>query len=184
VTEREIFWALLWGDEHSRHEVHLRQDGERVVCWIPCHHQGRLTRLLDSDECFVSAVPRRRPDTLSWGPAHMLWSSLSKPEHCQRLERFQPAPTLVWRDRRSSRRWAAWSLSRPLSPQFVQQATERLAHHLGGLRRAASPEALIASPFSGHWAVEFHTPETYTAREVVGQLRDAPDPHQWKAMAA
>jgi hypothetical protein len=184
VTEREIFWALLWGDGEHRHEVQLRYEGERVVCWIPCHHRERLTRLLDYEDCFVSAVPRgRRHDSLSWGPAHMLWAFFSRPDSCRRLERFRPAPTLVWREGRSSRRWAAWGLSAPLSPAFVQQATERLSHYLGGLRKAGRPDALIASPFSGRWAVEFHQPETYTPRQIVGGLRDAPDPHQWKAAA-
>lgn len=177
-------WMLLGGDEHHRHEVHLRHEGRPVVCWIPCHQRDRLLRLLDSEDCWVSAIPRRRRyDPLTWGPAHHLWVSLSKPDSCSRLERFSPAPTFVWRDARSSRRWASWALQAPLSPAFVQRATERLAHHLGGLRRAALPEALIASPFTSRWSMEFHCPETYPARQIVGHLRDAPDPHAWKAAA-
>ena len=177
------FWALLWGDEASWHEVSLLDDGRRVTCWIPCHHRERLTRLLDAEDCKVSAVPRRRKDDLSYGPAHMLWAYLSKPESCARLQRFDPAPTLVWREGRSSRRWVAWSLSRPISGAWIQKATERLAHALGGLRRAASPSTLIASPFSGKWWAEHWKPETYTARQIVGHLRDAPDPHAWKKAA-
>lgn len=177
-------WLLLHPDRLGyRHEVHLTDD-EPVVCWVPCEQRDRLTRLLDAHDCYVSAIPRaRRHDDLSWGDAPMLWVHLTKPDSCLRLQRFRPAPTFVWRDNRSSRRWVAWSLTRPLSARFVKQATERLAHALGGVRRDAAPEALIASPFSDRWQLEYEGLGIYTPRQVVGHLHDAPNPDAWKAAA-
>jgi hypothetical protein len=180
----EDFWALLWGDDSRRHEVHLRHDGQPVVCWIPCHHRGRLVRLLDAEDCYVSAIPRNlKGDHLTYGNAHLIWAALTKPDSGRRLERFRPGPTLVWRQARSSHRFAAWSLSVPLSPRFIEQATGRISNHLGGTRHAGLPEALLPSPYSGKWTIEFSQPETYTPRQVVGDLRDAPDRHAWRRAA-
>ena len=182
---RADLWLLLFTEPSYRHEIHLRApERNPAACWIPVEQKVRFERLLDADDCWVSAIPRRiRYDDLSWGDASMLWALLPSPASCTKLERFQPTPTFVWREGRSSRRVAVWSLSRPLRARFVLQATERLAHALGARRKAASPSALIPSPFSGRWAPEFESLGVYTPRQIVGGLRDAPDPNAWKAAA-
>lgn len=183
MTDDPGLWPLLWGSERHVHEVHLHHDGLPGIAWVPCPERARLLHLLHYDYAKVSAVPRTRADSLCWAEAHHLWVHLSKPVSGARLARFAPAPTLVWRDGRSSRRWASWALTRPLRGAWVQRATERLSTALGGLRKMAAPSTLIDSPFSGNWAIEFVYPEAYSAAQIVGQLRDAPEPFDWRAAA-
>lgn len=172
----EEFWLLLWGRDSDLHEVEL--PGTR--CWIPCPQKRALIRLLHAPGCAVSLVPRTQPDALSWGESHLLWCHLRTAEAEQQLERFRPAPTVVLREGETQQRWALWSLSRPLSGSWVQRGNDRINHWLRGLRRDGNPETLIPSPFGEGWAVEFEWPAVYTPREIVGRLREAPDPNGWK----
>lgn len=175
----ETFWLLLWGRDSELHEVKLPE----ATCWIPCPNQRALIRLLDAPGCTLSLVPRTQQDSLSWGDSHLLWCHLRTSEAEQELERFRPAPTAVLREGRTQHRWALWSLSRPLCGSWIQRGNDRINHRLRGLRRDGNPEALMPSPFSDRWSTEFWWPAVYTAKAVVGHLREAPDPNGWKRAA-
>lgn len=170
----EILWLLIWGRDSDLHEVELPE----ATCWIPCPQKRALLRLLGSPGCAVSLVPRTQRDSLSWGESHLLWCHLRTAEAERNLERFRPAPTAVLREGETLHRWALWSLSRPLSGSFIQRGNDRINHRLRGLRRAGRPETLM--PCGETTTVEWWWPQVLTPRQVVGHLREAPDPYQWK----
>lgn len=180
------FWAMLWGPGY--HELRV---GHAQV-WIPCHRRRAFTRVLASDDCHVSAVPREDKDALSYGRAHVLWVRLERPDCAERLARVPVSPTLVIREGRSSRRTAFWALSRPISGDWIERANARLASHCQGRRRTGEPTQLVVSPFTRvtvgrstpvRVRVEYESDTYATARQVVGRLRDAPDLNAWKEAA-
>jgi hypothetical protein len=185
---REEIPIMLWQDG-CHHELHRSYEGRPIAIWIPCERYRAAARQLDAPDCRISLVPRTEKDK-PWmtGRAPVVWVALQTRPATQALERFRPAPTFVLRAGRSSFRWAVWALSRPLWGAYIEQATQRLAYHLRGLRKAASVEALLPAP----WAIvdgrqiwiEFEQPETFTARQVVGHLRDAPPIDTWRRRAA
>lgn len=185
----ESLWAILWGDRGQYHEVRVAG----ATCWIPCVQQRALARILRADDCMVSVVPRTERDPYALAPAWVLWARLEAPECAARLARLAAGPTLVLREGASSRRVALWALSKPLQGDWITRATERLAHHLKGRRRAADASALIPSPFTritvgrskpSKVYVEYSADQIWTAREVVGNLRDAPATDGWRQSAA
>lgn len=173
----ETFWLLLWGRDSDLHEVKLPE----ATCWIPCPDQRALVRLLDVPGCEVSLVPRNKPDPWGWYASHLLWCHLRTGEAQRQLEAFRPAPTIVLREGRTLHRWALWSLSRPLCGSWVERATARLSYRLRGLRRAGMGDTLIPSPFTGQTWTEYETTDVYSPRQIVGHLREAPDPNGWRA---
>lgn len=181
-------WCVLWGSRGQFHEVRIGG----AVCWIPCEQRRALTRLLRADDCMVSTVPRTAHDPYALAPAWVLWARLEAPACADRLSRLAVAPTLVLREGASSRRTALWALSAPLSGDWITRATERLAHHLQGRRKAADASALIPSPFTritigrskpSKVYVEFSSDTHATARQIVGNLKDAPAKDGWRAAA-
>lgn len=181
------FWALLWGADGDFHELRVEHAGRLATLWIPCVQQRAVVRML-TGPCEISLVPRFERHELSFHHAHLLWCRLQTGDATRRLERFQPGPTLVIREGMTVRRWALWALSVPLRGPWIERATERLSYALHGLRRAANPSTLIPTPFAASdeprrpW-IEYETSVSYTPRDVVGQLRDAPDPQAWKNAA-
>lgn len=172
----ETFWLLLWGRDSDLHEVRL----PTATCWIPCRQPRALIRLLEVDGCELSLVPRAQPDRLSWSFSHLLWAHLKTGEAEEQLMRFRPAPTVVIRDGETKFRWALWALSRPLRDEWIERGNARLNHRLRGLRRAGNPETLMPSPFTGRMFFEHHWPQMLEPRQIVGHLREAPDPSGWK----
>lgn len=176
VTPSE-FWALLWGQDTDLHEVRL----PGTTCWIPCPDQRALLRLLDAPGAQISLAPRAQRDPLTWHRAHLIWCHLRTGEAEENLMRFRPAPTAVIRAGETHDRWALWALSRPLQGNWIQRANDRVNHRLRGLRRDGNPEALMPSPFTSPMFVEHYWPQLLTPRQIVGNLREAPDPNGWKA---
>lgn len=173
---------MLWQDR-CLHELHVEHHGRVTRIWIPCEHDRAFARMLDADGCQISLVPRTEEREWSTGQAPVLWVQLQTGKATQALERFRPAPTIVWRSGLSQRRWALWALRRPLRGEWIVRGTERLSYALHGLRRAAQPETLVPSPYSPrHW-IEYEQPEIFDARQVVGHLRDAPAADAWRHAA-
>lgn len=183
------FWAMLWGPGY--HEIQCRSSEGSARLWIPCDRRRALERILRSDDCFISAVPRSREDSFALGDAHVLWARLDRPECGDRLARLPVGPTLVVREGRSSRRYALWALSRPLYGDWIDRANGRLAHACKGRRRAGDASALILSPFTrltnaAHSVsvyVEYESDSYATAREIVGRLSEAPSLDAWRTAA-
>lgn len=183
------FWALLWGP--GLHEIQCSYSEGTARLWMSCDRRRPFTRILGADDCFVSAVPRTERDSFSLGPAHVLWARLDRPEAGERLAQVPLAPTLVLREGRSSRRYAFWALSRPLSGDWVTKANARLSHACKGRRGAGDASQLVLSPFTRLTsatrpvavAIEYESDTYATAREIVGRLPDAPATDGWKAAA-
>lgn len=183
------FWSMLWGP--GFHEIECRYSEGAARIWMPCERRRPFARILSADDCFVSAVPRTERNSFAIGPAHILWARLDRPDCADRLARLPVGPTLVVREGRSSRRYALWALSRPVSGDWIDRANARLSHACKGRRGAGTATQLILSPFTrltnAHRAVRVYVEyesETYaTAREIVGRLSDAPDRDAWKQAA-
>jgi hypothetical protein len=182
------FWAMLWGDAAQYHQLQIEHD----TVWLPCSNRRAFTRLIVAGDCMVSVVPRTTRHPLDLGQAWVLWTRLERPGCAEKLSRLAVAPTLVLREGRSSRRTALWALSAPLWGEWITRATERLSYALGGRRGAADASALIPSPFTrqtfgrrtpARVYQEFESDSRATAREIVGGLRDAPDPDAWREAA-
>lgn len=180
-------WALLWGDSGQFHELHVAH----ATCWVPCQDRRRFARLLGDDDVTVSLVPRTDRDALALGSAHVLWARLESPACATGLAQLPVSPSLVVREGGSSRRWALWALSRPLSGDWITQANERISFALKGRRGAADASACFPSPFTRltHKArpvklyAEYESGSYATARQIVGRLRDAPATDGWKVAA-
>lgn len=182
------FSFMLWQDG-CQHEIRREHEGRMITLWIPCESYRAFARQLEAPEAQISVVPRQdRGKSWSTGRAPVAWATLQTSNSRQALERFRPAPTVVLRAGRTQLRWALWALSVPLWGSFIEQATERLAYALHGLRRAANVETMIPAPFTvldrRQIYVEFADPQIYTARQVVGHLRDAPPPYDWRRREA
>lgn len=174
--------TMLWQDD-CLHELSVRHDDRPVQIWIPCSSYRAFARMLGHHDCRISVVPRT--ERAPWATRHapVLWAVLRDGKAAEVLTRFRPAPTLVVRAGRTQHRAALWALSRPLRGAYIEQATQRLAYALHGFRRAASVETLIPSPFSAPNFIEYEQPEIFTARQVVGHLRDAPAIDAWRRAA-
>ncbi|HTE61068.1 MAG TPA: hypothetical protein VK631_12015 [Solirubrobacteraceae bacterium] len=183
------FWALL--DGPGLHEIRCRYSEGPARVWLPTDCKRPFERLIRSDDCFVSAVPRRHEDSYTLGAAHVLWARLERPECAERLARLPAGPTLVLREGRSSRRTALWALSRPLWGEWIDRANARLAHAVKGRRGAADASQLVLSPFTRltnakrpvSIYVEYESDTYATARQIVGALPDAPALDGWRAAA-
>lgn len=178
--------TVLWQDD-CLHELHVRDDGRPVQIWIPCSSYRAFARMLGAEDCYFSAIPRTDRQTWATGRAPALWAVLQTGTATAALQRFRPAPTFVARAGRTQQRIAFWALSAPLWGSYIEQATERLAYALHALRRAAKLETLLPSPYAKidgrqHY-IEFFEPEIYSARQVVGHLRDAPPADGWRRAA-
>lgn len=180
---RPVDVALMLWQDGCEHELQVRHQTKPVQIWIPCERHRAFARMLDADACRISVVPRTERKSWATGGSSALWVVLQSGAATRLLERFRPAPTLVIRAGRTQQRWALWALSRPLWGSYIEQAGERLSYALHGLRRAAQPETLIPSPFSAPNWIEYEQPEVFTARQVVGHLRDAPPADAWRRAA-
>jgi len=189
------FAAMLWGVEGPQapgfHELQVRYSEGTARIWMPCDRWRPLARMLKADDCYVSAVPRVDRNALGYDKAHILWVRLDRPDCADRLARLPVGPTLVVREGRSSRRYALWALSRPLSGDWIGQANARLSHACKGRRSAGNAPALILSPFTRittgkrdvNVYVEYESQTYATPREVVGFLPDAPATDGWRQTA-
>jgi len=180
---------MLWGP--GLHEIQCSYSEGTARIWMPCDRRRPFARIVRADDCFVSAVPRTSEHALDYGRAHILWARLDRPDCAERLAKLPVAPTLVVREGRSSRRYALWALSRPLSGPWIEQANARLSHACKGRRGAGNAAALILSPFTRITSgkrdvgvyVEYESQTYATPREIVGRLSDAPATDGWRQAA-
>lgn len=199
-----VLFAALGGGGDGFHEVRtVDPDGCAGRWWWPACNIGRTLHLAKTHvqlryELRFSLAPRHVRGMGGVRKAHCLWSRVEGSKAMTRLERCgdwassPPAPSLVILET-PQRGTALWVLRRPLPGAWARQGNRRLAYHLGmPAGRDCDPEELFVpvpgsvlregrvrpSPVvraSGVRCVDF------TAREVVGRLKEAPSPDAWRA---
>jgi hypothetical protein len=163
--------------------------------WLAPAHFERWRRLADTQtwdgDLAVYLCPwLDRGSFLHPARSGVVWAHLESGDSCARLSRFRVRPTLVVSEGGSVRRTAVWALTRPLSHDWCERANRRLAHffrgpkkHCGTTGRLYIPGTVLRAgrkrpvPAS---VEEFNPDAIYTARQVVGALKDAPDPDAWR----
>ena len=165
--------------------------------WMRASRAHRLLPPLEhlcwEREPLVNVLPCRRAGRyLERVPSSLLWVRTESGRAASRLRSFRPAPTVVIREGASVRYVAFWALSDPLEGDWLDRANRRLAHALDCPKKHAStaftfqlPGTILRAGRSRPLPVELvrYEPEVLSAREVVGRLREAPDPDAWRAHA-
>lgn len=151
-----------------------------------------VARMCADREVRLGAGSRRRRGFGTCDCSRVLWARVGSRKEVANLRRFRPRPTLVVREGSTCRLVALWSLRRPLTYEWLVRANRRIAHRLFGPKKWAEPEfefpvpgsclrAGRARPVPVH-AVLFEA-SVYEPRQVVGGLKDAPDPNAWREAA-
>jgi hypothetical protein len=195
AAELEMLWVMT-GAARGFHLVtwHHPEEGLQRH-WIGVGEQARYVGMIDylsrdmALEVEVSAVPRPERGHGSAGLAHCLWARTEGAKQLRFLERFKPRPTLVLEEGDSTRRVALWAVNQALPYDWVVRGNKRLAHALRAPKKWAEPEFMFNPPGSclrdGRSRpvlirVAERNDEIYTPKDVVGRLKDAPDPMAWK----
>jgi hypothetical protein len=151
-----------------------------------------LERMSADREIRLGAGSRRRRGFGTADRARVLWCRVESRREADNLQRFRPAPTLIVREGATHRRVALWSLREPLTYEWLVRANKRIAHRLYAAKKHAAPEFSFPVPGSclrlGRCRpvpvlLERFEPVIYRPRDVVGGLREAPDPSAWRALA-
>lgn len=204
VADAPLEQSLTWLDHLLGYpggflQLYARHPGgEREEIWIPSPtwrgrsdlaHYVTLLESLNADvECSLLR-PRRGWGTCKEVP--VLHARLEGKKSADLLRNFRPVPTFVIREGSSTRYTAFWALKRPLLRwSDVERANRRLAHALKAPKKFCDPgEFYFAPPGSVlRWNRSRPCPvvvaraglEFYAPREVVGHLREAPDPNAWR----
>jgi hypothetical protein len=143
-------------------------DGEPIVNVVPCVEQGRF-------------LLRR--------PVGMLWARTDSRDSARRLRAFRPAPAIVLREGATIRYTAFWLLDGLLTHDELERFNRRLAHRLRTPKKWCGVEFRVPLPGtflrSGrsrpvHVRMPRCVPAVHSWEEIVGKLRDAPDPDAWR----
>lgn len=189
-------WAMLATEDGTSFEFWFRPDpdwyfGEPTWGGISCDvaDERAFASYCAEGDCSVSLIPRHpgAPAEPGWrdlGRSSVLWCRVDSGASVQRLERFKPQPTIVVREGSSVRHLALWWLATSISAEHVEQANRRLAHALGVVSKKWCRPGFMAHPPGtvlmsvGKRPAVVHashvSTDRFTARDVVGHLRDAP----------
>lgn len=162
-----------------------------------------LEHLLWEREPSITAVPLRKAGSyLERIPSSIVWARTgettqrSKPaDQVKRLRNFRPRPHVVLREGGTNRYIAFWALLDPLPDrEWLERANKRIAYNLGTVQKHATDAFTFPLPGSvvrtklvkgervpcRPYEVELvrFEPAVVQAREVVGRLKDPPEP--WK----
>jgi hypothetical protein len=166
-------WSMLAGTSEPGYlEFRFRLDGQwEGPCFIESTHSKACLRLMRQEHASVGAIPRRKPEPSFLARANVLWARLDTGKHAEALARFRSAP------------------AEPLKIHHAEQANKRIAHALGTRKKWAAAESDLHPPGTTLvlgtkpvqvWAEHLDPGALFMARGVVGHLRDAPAPHDWK----
>lgn len=156
------------------------QDGSRrESTYFPAHHSRRFERMLayhveHGNDPKVGLVPRRDRHLDGLAESTVLWASVENPIAVRGLQAFRPQPTLIFKTGRALR--CLWWLDKPLpmkadpDQDYLTRGNKRLAFALKANSRHADPSWLMPVGELVHADPDAR----YTARLVVGKLRDAP----------
>jgi len=144
----------------------------------------RVRALASRGDVYVSAAPRVRrqgcKDAVHRG--WTLWADIDAPDALDRLEAFEPAPSIVLMTGTPGHALAVWPLRTALAPAHLVRANRRLAHALGGDMAATDAARIIRVPQAANFKSDPPAPvqcvrlelEVFEARDVVGKLPDPP----------
>lgn len=190
-------WGALAGNGKGFYHLRWAQQGVWRNHWLPVTDRRKfgLARGVGEDaETELFLVPRAKAETRFAGQGSVLWVRVEGVKQMNALLAFRPAPTIIVREGASSRATAVWALGKPLGPDWVLRGSERLAHCLGAARKWCDPDsATLNVPGSclrdGRVrpvpvVVESCTDMLYSARDVVGRLKEAPDRDAWRERMA
>jgi hypothetical protein len=137
----------------------------------------------------IGVVPLAKPGSyLRRVDSSLLWARTDTGGEASALRSFRPAPTVVIRH--GGVYVAFWALWEPLDDDWRLRANKRIAHRLGAKKKYAGdnfgvplPGTILRFGRGRPQPVELvrYEPELRTAREVVGHLREAPDPAAWRS---
>ena len=194
MTPQELLYGMLGpGDIEFSLRYMALMDPEDTPEWvpqmfIPWSSRRAVIRAMGCQEAMIGLVPRRPGG--GFNEASCLWARLESTKEANALRRFRPAPTLVLREGRSVKRTVIWSLSTPLNLVWVEKANSRLSYRLGSKKRHGDIGFMTHAPTSPlstgkqTWA-EHMSDASYTAKQVVGMLRDRPQPSMdWRGREA
>jgi hypothetical protein len=149
-----------------------------------------LEHLTWEREPLVNVVPLAKPGKyLERVPSSILWVRTETGKAASKLRSFRPAPHVVIREGASVRYVAFWALSDPLEDEWLGRANRRIAHALGAPKKHCGdtfafhlPGTIMRAGRSRPVPVELvrFEPGVLSARQVVGRLREAPDPDAWR----
>jgi hypothetical protein len=156
---------------------------------------ARMVWLMARDrDVRLSTGVRRRREFGSCGDAAVLWVRTEGKAQAAALKRFRPSPTVVLSEGSTSRKVALWSLDRPWGFEVIERANRRLAYALRTAPKWSVLEFDFAAPGSCLRAgrarpvpvvVEWMDARgVYTARQVVGALKEPPSRDAWRGVAA
>jgi hypothetical protein len=138
----------------------------------------------------VNVLPYRRVGHyLERIPTSILWARTENGKAASLLRSFKPQPHVVLREGSTIRYVAMWALSDPLEGDYLDRALRRIAHHLTGPKKHCAldfrfylPGTILRAGRSRPLPVELvrFEPGVLKPREVVGHLKEAPDPEAWK----
>jgi hypothetical protein len=145
-------------------------------------------------DVLLSAGLRPRRGFGTCGTSSVLWARVEGKKEAQALARFRPVPTLVLREGSTQRYVALWELDRELNYDWLLRANRRIAHKLFAPKKWTDAEFVFAAPGSCLRSgrsrpvpvrVESFEPAgIYRPRDVVGKLKEAPDPDAWRERTA
>lgn len=187
MDDLTFLWAVLGTtDGEFRLDAQMEDGSGWPTSWIGVGERRRFVGLIEHVGSELGRPvhvfpPRsaRRPETVR--RIGCLWVVLESGKQVQAARRL-PAPTLALRDGRRVKRVLFWSLDRELDMRWGPRALRRVAHAVSAPKKWADPEAFwFVPPGVGDWVVSARNEgAVYQPRELVGRLRDAPDPKAWR----
>jgi hypothetical protein len=154
---------------------------------------GTVMSQSEDRDVLLSVGLRPRRGFGSCDSARCLWLRTESKKEAQMLARFRPKPTIIVREGSTSRMIALWQMRNPLTYEWLVRANKRIAHKTFSAKKWAAPEFAFPAPGSCLRAgrarpvpvrvEEFNPDAVYTPREVVGRLKEAPDPAAWREAA-
>lgn len=180
-----VAWAPEPGDDPGFHyDFAFEQRAE----WV------RAAMLGTDVDVRLSAALRVRRGFGTCSLSRVLWARVEGKKDAAALRRFRPSPTLVLREGSTSRLVALWELREPLRYAWVLRANKRIAHALFAPKKWTDLEFDFAAPGSCLRAgrtrpvpvhIESFDPAAmYRPRNIVGRLKEAPDPNAWREAVA
>jgi len=190
MNDLGLYLDLLYGAEPAGAFVELRfrhRRGTGMGQEFYSVRHPRLSAIVQArgrkTDLYVGVAPRSRQGgtRAAVGRLHVVWADLDTPEAAERLEGFDPHPSMVVRS--GSGLHCYWSLWTPASPDEAEGANRRLAHALEGDMRATDAARILRPPGTFNHKTGKPVPVTvesvnagaiYTVDQVAGELPDPP----------